>query len=189
MKTVAMATIALMMLAGIALADQSSCALTEVEVKIVSNVSVGGSDHVNLGEYQQGDIPADLTFQVESNCEAVKLCVFATDLYKGNPDDPNNPYSIPVDVDQPVIIDAPGTNPVAQVEPELPWDGQATGDDKINGMPTHKTVCVEFESSNNGQFGRKAVGVELHYNQADMELPRGFYSGWVKVCGMVDLLF
>ena len=111
MKTVAMATIALMMLAGIALADQSSCALTEVEVKIVSNVSVGGSDHVNLGEYQQGDIPADLTFQVESNCEAVKLCVFATDLYKGNPDDPNNPYSIPVDVDQPVIIDAPGTNP------------------------------------------------------------------------------
>ena len=182
MKHAAIAALALTMLAGAAAAQTgapivSGEATAHVWVDVVANIAVGVvTPNVDIGQVASGQFPATVIFRIDANMESVLITVVATDLYKG--DDPESEWIIPVVTGSGVgaTVQPTNANPMQGHSNVLIWQGQAM----INGMNARQSETWAFESSQAGHFSQD-VAVTIPYNQADPELPKGEYSGFVRI--------
>jgi hypothetical protein len=188
-------TLALLLASGVAVAQNGNNmtpppgpvlngeAVAHVWVDVVANVAVGvATPNVDIGEVAYGKFPAQVVFRVDANVESVKLTVVATDLYKG--DDPASIFVIPVctDAGEGALVQPTNANAMAGHGNLLAWTG---GDTTLNGMNAVQSETVEFESGQNGHFSQDVM-VTVKYNQIDPELPKGEYSGFVKLVVEID---
>ena len=183
MKKLFVIALALSLTGGAAMAELSGEADAHVYVDVVSNIAVGVvTSNVDLGQVQIGAFPGQVIFRIDANVEQVDISVMASDLFKG--DVPTSLFRIPVKTG------ASGDG--AMVEPAL---GNATvghgnllawlsGVVTVNGFEGVGSEAWTFESGQNGHFSQD-VTVSLEYDQIDPELPKGEYSGWVKLIATV----
>jgi hypothetical protein len=117
---------------------------------------------------------------VDANTEAVRFCVAAIDLWKG--DDPENPSvePIPLYLEGGVEFDIDYGNPALGQDNWVPFLSQTT----IGGFPVWATDYVTFESSQSGHFSQY-VRTYLCWEQEDPEKPQGQYSGIVAIWGFI----
>ncbi|MBN1786864.1 MAG: hypothetical protein JW806_00550 [Sedimentisphaerales bacterium] len=183
MKRKMLAIVAIMMMVtSVASADLSGEAEAHVFVDVVANVSVGVlTSNVDLGQIQTGSFPANLVFRVDANVEQVKFTVIATDLYKG--DDPASLFTIPVAGDG-AVVQPTNANPIQGGTNLLVWLA-GDGSLQLNGMSATQSETKAYESGQNQHFSQD-VDVTVEYDQIDPELPRGEYSGWVKLVCEID---
>ena len=185
MKKLAILTIALLVVPGLALAQAQTIGSHEVKVeaKVVPNIAVSGPvDYQFLGELAAGDaggITALVPFRVHANTEAVKLQVLATDLYKGN--DPNSAFIIPLTDDAPVVVSTE-CEAIGQADNSLPWDPAVPY--QSHGQTGKATEVIIFESGQGGTFSID-FDVQLGWQNDDPELPQGYYTGYVKLVAEV----
>ena len=187
MKKLAIAAVALMLAGGAAWAADpilSGEAEAHVWVDVVSNIAVGIDDpDVDIGSIAFGEFDAVITFRIDANVESVKITITATDLYKG--DTAASTWKIPVKrgddtgaLVQPAMGNAMGghSNLLAWLAGHVAYP---------NGMNASVSETVEFESGQNGHFSQD-VDVTITYDQNYAELPRGEYSGFVKLVAEID---
>ena len=185
MRKLAIAAVALMLAGGVVSAANpilTGEAEAKVRVTVVANIAVGVlTPQVDVGQIAFGEFTAKVTFRIDANVEEVKIKIIATDLYKG--DSASSPWKIPVKT---------GTDTGALVEPQM---GNAMGGhsnlllwvalDALHGMVAHVSEEVAFESGQNAHFSQP-VDVTITYDQNYAELPKGEYSGFVKLVATID---
>ncbi|NOY44108.1 MAG: hypothetical protein GXP50_01445 [Deltaproteobacteria bacterium] len=180
----------LVLASGLAFADQTSQAMKKVQVHIDPNIAVSGGVQVTQQSFQAGEIPVDVAFTVHANTQWVTLQAMGTPLYKA--DDPMSPYEIPIDLAADVMVDilpdenGVSGNPSPGYDWGLAWSADSGECSEIPVTPDGRTwpwFCTEtsiFESGNNGTFSHDLVLTFTWFNE-DNELPKGDYSGWVKL--------
>ena len=182
-----------------AMADTEAHAEKHVYVLVDPNISIGGSgdnggdpndsgweepngeiEQIFIGRIQTGMICGWLRWRIDANTEAVRLCLAASDLYKG--DDPVNPTvpPIPLYVDGGVEFDAEFGNPALGQSATQPFTSQTT----LGDWQAMQSEYVTIESSQNGHFSQY-VTTHLCWYQDDPEKPQGQYSGVVALWGFV----
>ena len=183
------------LVASPALADTEGHGEQHVYVIVDSNITIGGlvSDPygnsesngnniamVDLGRVQTGLICGAIRWRVDANTEAVRFCLAASDLWKG--DDPIGATvpPIPVYTENGVEFDIEYGNPVFGQDGTVLFNGQTT----IGDFPAMSTEYVTFESSQNGHFSQYVI-TRLCWYQDDPEKPTGQYSGVVALWGFV----
>ncbi len=165
--------------------DQGANATSHVWLTVNPTIGVQAvTGSVNLGTLKTGEIYAPVTFRIDANTQFVNLSAIVTNLYKG--DDGSSPYSIPVVVTKDVAV-SPGnghaTNPHADVLAYVTHGQVSTPNGSFMG---HTTEVVTFESSENGHYSMD-VDLTPTWNNADAELPRGEYSGFVTLFSSIVL--
>jgi hypothetical protein len=185
MKWLSIITLAVLLGAfGIACADETDDAITEVFVRVVANMAVNpGAPFVDLGDVQSDLVTGCIPFTVDANTQTSKFYACASHLYKG--DDPTNTDVPPILLFEAAGIDfsAPNANPTGGADGNAEYD--CTSCD-INGFPGFCTEWIEFESSQNNHFSQ-TVTICVTWNQDDDEKPMGEYSGYVSFYGMIVL--
>ena|GEM_PF-1493196 len=164
--------------AGIAPGPMGPAFLVPVYVEVLGMIAVATPmPVVSLGSVAPGQIPAQVTFRIDSNLQDLDLQVSATHLYKGG-----SPTSTQV-------IEVAGSG--ARVEPQngnetsggmdnfLEWGPVWTGPDSLLGR---ETVVSTFESGQVNRFSQD-VTVSLEWNPAAAHLATGEYSGYVRLVG------
>lgn len=179
--------------AGLALADQTAQALKKVQVHIDPNVAVFGGTQITQQSFQAGDISVDVGFTVHANTQWVELQAMGTPLFKA--DDPMSPYMIPIDFATDVWVeilpDEAGVsgNPSPGYDWGLAWLANGENGSECSEIPVTPDgrnwpwYCTEtsiFESGQNNTFSHDLVLTFTWINE-DNELPKGDYSGWVKL--------
>jgi hypothetical protein len=188
------ATLAAGFTATPALADTEAHGEQHVYVIVESNITIGGlSDNnddypgngsavedVFLGRFQTGLICGWIRWRVDANTEAIRFCLGASDLWKG--DDPNNPSvePIPLYKENGVEFDIEFGNPALGQDAFVDFVSQST----LGDFPIWQTEYVTFESSQNGHFSQ-FVMTNVCWEQDDPEKPTGQYSGVVALWGFV----
>lgn len=183
MKKLLTIALAICLSGGMAMGELAGEADAHMYVNVVSNIAVGVvTSNVNLGQVQIGVFPGQIIFRVDANVEQVAMCVQASNLYKG--DVASSIYLIPVKTglatDGALVQPALG-NAIAGHGNLLAW---LAGVVQVNGFNGVASECWTFESSQGGHFSQD-VTVNLEYDQIDPELPKGEYSGWVKLIATV----
>ena len=183
MKKLLVIALAICLSGSMAMAELAGEADAHVYVDVVSNIAVGVvTSNVDLGQVQVGPFPGEIIFRIDANVEQVDISVQASNLYKG--DVPTSLFIIPVKTGE--------ATDGAMVQPEL---GNAvvghgnllawlSGVITVNGFDGVGSEAWTFESSQSGHFSQD-VTVGLEYDQTDPELPKGEYSGWVKLIATV----
>jgi hypothetical protein len=178
-----------------ALADTEAHGEQHVYVIVQSNITIGGLtdeygepgyengstiEQTSLGYIQTGMICGWLRWRVDANTEAVRFCLGASDLWKG--DDPNNPSvePIPLYKDYGVEFDIEFGNPALGQDAFVDFVSQST----LGDFQIWQTEYVTFESSQNGYFSQ-FVMTNVCWKQDDPEKPTGQYSGVVALWGFV----
>jgi len=181
MKHAAIAALTLLMVAGVGAAQTapivSGEATAHVWVDVVANIAVGVvTPNVDIGQVASGQFPATVIFRIDANMESVLITIIATDLYKG--DDPESEWIIPVATGSGVgaTVQPTNANPMQGHSDVLVWESEAM----LNGMAAQQSETWAFESCQNGHFSQD-VAVTIPYIQADPELPKGEYSGFVRI--------
>jgi hypothetical protein len=166
---------------GTAIADPVSHSESHVYVVVDPTIAVNAvSANVNIGNVQIGEFSALITWEIHCNTEAVKFCVGATDLYKG--DDPNSMVApLPLVMPNGVLFNAASGNPVNAGEPVAPFIPVPT---TVGGWPGFMTDYLIIESSQMGYFSQ-LVDTSVWWLQPDFEQPQGQYSGKVVLWGYV----
>lgn len=189
MKKLAITAVALMMLGGFASAQTvptilSGEATAHVRVEVVANIAVGVlTPDVNVGQVAYGVFQAQITFRIDANVETVKIQIVATDLYKG--DDPASAFKIPVKTGAAgdgALVQPTNGNAKGGHSNLLAW---LAGEVILNGMNGVQSEAVDYESGQQGHFSQNVL-VTVKYDQKDAELPKGEYSGWVKLIATIQ---
>ena len=153
-----------------------------IYVEVVANIAVGViTPNVNVGQIAKGVFKAEITFRIDANVERVNIQITATDLYKG--DDPASSWKIPVlgqDKDEGfggALVEPTNGNATGGHGNLLRWEAGAV---VYKGMSARQSEAWDFESGQNAHFSQD-VKVTVWYDQNYDELPKGEYSGWVKL--------
>jgi len=184
-KKLMVAAVALITLfAGTAVnAELEGDADAHLYVDVVSNIAVGVvTSNVDLGNVQIGPFPGQVIFRIDANVEQVSITVTASNLYKG--DVASSPSFIPVSTgtsSDGALVEPDEGNAMEGHGNLLQW---LAGVVVLNGMNGVASETWDFESGQSGHFSQN-VTVSLEYDQADPELPKGEYSGWVKLAASV----
>ena len=186
-------TLAAGLAASPALADSEGHGEQHVYVIVDSNITIGGlADEawsnenqttitsVDLGRVQTGLFCGWIRWRVDANTEAVRFCLAASDLWKG--DDPVGATvpPIPLYTEDGAEFDIEFGNPIFGQDGVVAYNGQTT----IGDFPALMTEYVTFESSQNGHFSQY-VTTHVCWYQDDPEKPTGQYSGAVALWGFV----
>lgn len=172
---------------SVASADESAQARTIVQVHVNPNIAlVPLAPHVDLGTVQTGNFGGNIMFRVDANSQKVFFSAAASKLFKG--DDPESQFSIPLDIDHGIVVEATNASPLDKISrlkfvdegPEV-----CIGEKLIKCFKTLETEVKGYESGTNGTFSQDVL-VEVHWNQGDNELPQGEYSGVVKLMAMLS---
>ena len=191
----ALAAVLVFGVAGTAMADTSGHGEQHVYVIVDSNISIGGGSseypeppggngndiqYVDLGRVQTGLFCGWLRWRVDANTEAVRFCLAARDLWKG--DDPIGATVLPIPLytEGGVEFDIEFGNPVGAQSPVRPFVANTT----IGDFPAFQTDYVTFESSQSGHFSQYLT-THLCWYQDDPEKPEGQYSGVVQIWGFI----
>ena len=174
---------AVVLSAGTALADLSGQADAHVYVDVVSNLSLCTvTISVDMGQVQTGIVEGQIIYCVHANVECIEFSVMATHLFKAR--DPFSAYRIPVKtgaVGDGALVQPQLGNAVMGHGNLLAW---LPGDCFVNAFPGVASEAWCFESAQAGRFSQDVV-VGVRYSQDDPGLPKGEYSGWVKLVATV----
>ncbi|MBN2130400.1 MAG: hypothetical protein JW741_12930 [Sedimentisphaerales bacterium] len=126
-----------------------------------------------------GQIPARVTFRIDSNLETIDLQVFSTHLYKDG--SPASEQVIPVaGAGTSVEPDHGNETGPGGVDNFLEWDDTAWT--HPSGMLGRETVVGSFDSGQNAKFSQD-VEVAIKWNATDGQLAPGEYIGYVRLVG------
>jgi hypothetical protein len=180
-------------LAAPAWADTSAHGEQHVYVIVDSNITIGGLAEDNgypdpgstittvpLGRVQTGMFCGWIRWRVDANTEAIRFCLGASDLWKG--DDPVGATVPPI----PLYLEDGAEFDIEFGNPALGQDGRVnfTSQSTLGDFPIWQTEYVTFESSQNGHFSQY-VTTHVCWYQNDPEKPTGQYSGVVALWGFV----
>ena len=186
--------------AGTASADPDDAATREVEVYVDGTNSL--QENVGTAQYtiQLGQVEVHVPFRVDANFESVYLSIWATDLFKA--DQTGAPYSLPLVTDAEALIYVAAeldpltgetlggscvqgcTSDLANKGGSLAWGGQSDQDVDGTTWTGRDSAQGLFESAHRGHFSHD-LDVVLQWGNDDAELPRGFYSGYVRLFGRI----
>ena len=195
LKVLAVA-LAVMVLGGVATAADTDDAEVRVYAKVNPNLTITPNEVAPVELTVQGDdIAGTVNFMVHANVQEVSFSVEATCLYKA--DDPTSPHIIPIAGTGALVQPAVG-NAKAPADNDLDWIGDVTvavgnGDGTvtitspniglgIHGMTSNTTEVQVFESGQSNRFSQN-VAVTCEWEQIELELPTGQYSGFVRLIG------
>lgn len=185
--------------AGTASADPDDMNTKEVQVEVLGTISMQEDAGPQQYTIQLTDVTVVVPFRVDANMESVFLKIWATDLYKA--DQSGIPYFLPLRtaenatiivgeyIDPQTGILAGGScvqgclNDLNNTGGTLAFSG-TTSDVGPDGQTWTWATSDEglFESGHRGHFSHD-LDVELVWGNDDAELPKGFYSGYVKMFG------
>ena len=131
---------------------------------------------------QSGKFAIPITFTVGANKQEVRFAAAGTDLYKA--DDPKGTEVAPIPFDQTrkCSLTLTSGNALNGEDNTLPLP--FTADVLINGFQSYLSGSKVFQSSQNGHFSQDVILV-CGWNQADSEKPKGQYSGFVRLYGLL----
>ena len=184
MKRVLMLILALMVI-GLAFTPAHADSVTSGTAKVLVNVdpiiAITPVPPATI-TVQSGKFQIPITYTIGANKQEVTFSVQATDLWKA--DDPTGTEVAPIPLDTTLQATLTPTNgnalDGADNKLPLPWVAAAA----INGFPAQGTGTKTFQSSQNGHFSQNVI-VVVGWNQSDNEKPKGQYSGFVKLSGVI----
>lgn len=194
-KTISILIAGAFLVPSLAMADMYGEVAKRVAVKISPSIVVGGTGEVvdTTGYQANQEISLDVDFRIDANSQHVTIGGAATNLFKADQGDINNPsaYVIPlagsgIGVTASLEFDPNANGNVGAKDPdgdnELTFDGgsvpELAPDNKTWEFFT--TELEEWESGHNNRFSH-TLTFNVNYLFTDSELPVGNYSGWVKL--------
>ena len=177
-KSVLSITVASLLMAGNAMADEASSAMAHVAITVSPNIAAGVLGATIDQSVQMGPFSAEIMFRVDANEEAVSLGVASSHLYKG--DDPTLGEVAPLAVDQSggVTIQPTHANPFSNGSNHASYSDPVVISTPKGDMDGFQSNSIAFESAQNGHFSQD-VTVTTGWIQDDPEKPQGEYSGYV----------
>jgi len=175
---IVLALVASLFCAAAAHADPEDDAVARVQCEILANIAAQATGEVTLESLQTGPVCGNVPFRIDANTQYIMLAVEASHLFKA--DDPNSDYAILLQNDCPAEASIVGGNPVPTCLPFV------TGLTNIAGMgyAGYGTSFAQMESGQAGHFSNDLL-VRATWCNLDDELPRGDYSGYVKIVAQV----
>ena len=163
-------------------ADSASSGTAKVLVNVDPIIAVTPVPPATI-TVQAGKFAIPVTFTIGANKQEVKFSAAGTDLYKA--DDPLGTEVAPIPFDQAraCTLTLTSGNALDGANNQLPLPFAA--DVLINGFPSYISGSKVFQSSQNGHFSQDVVLV-CGWNQSDNEKPKGQYSGFVRLYGVLE---
>jgi hypothetical protein len=183
MKRVLMLILGVMVI-GLAFTPAHADSVTSGTAKVLVNVDpIIATTPVPPAQItvQAGKFQMPITYLIGANRQEVTFSVQATGLWKADDPKGTEVAPIPVDTDLPATLSPTNGNALNGADNKLAWVGPT---DAINGFPAVGTGSKVFQSSQSGHFSQNVV-VVVGWNQSDNEKPKGQYSGFVKLTGVI----
>jgi hypothetical protein len=131
---------------------------------------------------QSGKFVVPVVFTVGANTQQVNFSAEGTDLWKA--DDPTGTEVKPIPFDTTKACTLVLTNGHALDGADNTLPLPFTAGELINGFPSYLSGSKIFQSSQNSHFSQD-VTLTCGWNQADPEKPKGQYSGFLRLLGII----
>ena len=164
-----------------AYADSNTSGAAHVLVNVNPIIAITPVPQASIPTVQLGKFIVPISWLIGANAQQVALTLEASALFKA--DDPTSPSFIPVDPTTAVAVLIPNGNAINGAANSL-GTLTVTTSDTISGFPLVSTGTTTFQSSQAGTFSQ-TITTNVPYNQSNNELPKGQYSGWVKLLGVI----
>jgi hypothetical protein len=164
-----------------AFADSASSGTAKVLVNVDPIIAITPTPPAII-TVQAGKFVVPVTFTIGANKQEVTFSAAGTDLWKA--DDPTGTEVAPIPFDQTknCTLTLTNGNALDGADNKLPLP--YTGTDAINGFPAYLSGSKTFQSSQSGHFSQDVILI-CGWNQNDSEKPKGQYSGYVRLIGVI----
>ncbi|HSR11830.1 MAG TPA: hypothetical protein VLS90_10335 [Thermodesulfobacteriota bacterium] len=187
MKRVLILIVTVMML-GLAVqayADSATTGTARVMVNVDPIIAITpGVPPIPTVQFGVFTIP--VPFTIGANYQTLRFSVMATDLYKADVVGITGQQvpPIPLVLTRDCLFQLTSGNAINGLTNVIPAPFARLGSDVINTLPAYTSSSRVFQSSQAGHFSQD-VTLSCFWNQNDNEKPKGQYSGFVRLIGVV----